>query len=345
MTDPATSGSQSAPARSSGVEAVLTALQKVVEVPDGKPRPRKDRKKEAATSVAVTGWSNAGEPDIADLLTKRLPARTHVVVAFNALDWEKEPRAAGALLAADVATEAGRRRRRWRRIFQPVATEMTTPQVRWWRRVAAVGISAIAATVVVALPSVRDAFASLTNKGGVVGELATHAVNSPVATVMVIAALYFFVAVRAWNATTAVARFASSARSEAARGTSAEICKELRKLIRQALRHPRWTFWARLWRRRRDTRRFVVVLNGTEHCDDDFVLELLEVARKILAIGNVVIVLVGELDGIRAAADRKFTTPDGTTNYQRSRKLMHKLVRTVLPLPRPGRAEAQERDT
>lgn len=181
-TDSWASRTQPVPARvrPSTTDAVVTALRELVDEWTGTP----------PITAAVTGWDMAGRPDIAGLLRRRFPELTHVICSFDAAEWEGESRSPGAMLAAGVARAAGQHRRWWRRAFQPVSTELSSPQTRWWRRLTAAVISVVVAAVVVALPGVRDSLASLAGKGGVIGDLAAQATHSPTATAAVIAALF-----------------------------------------------------------------------------------------------------------------------------------------------------------
>jgi hypothetical protein len=308
----------------SATDAVVTALGELVRDWPGAP----------PVTAAVTGWDVAGRPDIAGRLRERLGEPVHVVCSFDAAQWERESRPPGAMLAAGVAKEAGWRRRWWRRAFQPVSTEMSSPQTRWWRRLTAAVVSAASAAVVVALPAVRDTLATLAGKGGLIGDLAGQATSSAIATAGVIAVLFWFVAVRAWNATTAIARFASSARDEAVKGTFGEIRGELDKLVRQALR-----------KRRRD-RRFVVVLENVDGCGGDFALELCEVAKKLLGLDGVVLVFLGELAAMEEAANRKFSVPPGTPNADRmGQRHVRALIPNIVAMPRPNRDDVRSRET
>lgn len=150
--------------RPSTTEAVVTALRVVVdEWADAQP-----------LTVAVTGWSRNGRPHIGDLLRESFPDRSHVISTFDAHLWEGESRSPAAMLAAAVARAAAGHRTWLRRVFQPVATEMSTPHTRWRRRLAAGGVSGVIAAGLVALPNVRDSLTNLVANGGLVGDRPLH---------------------------------------------------------------------------------------------------------------------------------------------------------------------------
>ncbi|GAB2987294.1 hypothetical protein [Saccharothrix stipae] len=298
-------------ARPSPADAVVTAIEQVViEWPDDDP----------PITVAVTGWDTGGRPDIADLLRKRLPARSHVVCSFDAADWEGNARPPDALLARGVARAAGQRRNWVRRAFQPISVEMSSPRTRRWRKVLAGVVSAFIAAGVVALPDVRAAVFSLAGKGGPIGELASQAVRSPVVAAVLLALVFWVVLNRAWTATTAIARFTASVRDEATKGTFEEVREQLAKLIRQALRVRR--------RARPNGRRFVVVVRNIDSCGGDFVLDLCEKAKKIVRAPGVVLVFLGDLRTMEEAAVRKTGLPVESVH---ARRLGHRHVRKLIP--------------
>jgi len=181
--------------------------------------------------VVVTGWRAVGKPPLALLVRDRLAEvgtlpDPPIVCEFNALDSEGDT-VPGAALAAEVAKSVAGQRHWWRRAFQPVSTVMASPQTRWWRRIAAGALSALLAAVIVAIPSVQDVAAAFAEEEGAIGRLAELADGNPLITLALLSALFWFVAVRAWNATTALARFISSARDEAAQGTIGDVRGEL----------------------------------------------------------------------------------------------------------------------
>jgi hypothetical protein len=310
--------------RPSPADAVVTALEQViVEWPDDDP----------PVTVAVTGWDTGGRPDIADLLRKRLPPRSHVVSSFDATDWERDSRPPAALLARGVARAAGERRNRLRRVFQPISVEMSSPRTRRRRKVLAGVVSAFIAAGVVALPDIRAAVFSLAGKGGPIGELASQAVRSPVVAAVLLALVFWVVLGRAWTATTAIARFTASVRDEAAKGTFEEVRDQLAKLVRQALRA------------RRHGRRFVIVVRNIDSCGGDFVLELCETAKKIVRAPGVVLVFLGDLRTMEEAAVRKTGLPVESAHARRlGRRHVGNLIPNVVALPHATGGEVWEQE-
>jgi hypothetical protein len=299
-------------------------------------------------AVAVTGWSDAGKPPIADLLRDRLNSQAqerdrYLVCVFEAFISEGGGSTPGAELAKAIAEGVAGERRWWRRTFQPVATTMASPRTRWWRRVGAAVLSAVLAAAIVAIPGSLD-LRSLATDGGLLGSLARRTEQTPAITVAFLAALFWFVAVRTWNATNAIARFVSSARDEAATGTLRDVRGELIRLIGQALRRPQHRLGRWLWRiRGRDNhrQRLVVVIQDTDLCADDFKLDLCETAYKLLRDEQneqITVVLLGDLRGLVRAASLKFALSGDAGGPaldpdKRGRDHIRHLMPYTIPLP------------
>lgn len=311
-------------ARPSPADAVVTAIEEVVvEWPDDDP----------PITVAVTGWDTGGRPDIADLLRERLPARSHVVCSLDAADWEGDAQPADALLARGVARAVGQRRNWLRRVFQPISGAMSSPQTRRRRKVLAGVVSAVFAGGVVAWPGGRAVVFSLAGKGGPIGEIASQAVRSPVIATILLGLVFWVVVNRAWTATTALARFTASVRDEATKGTFEEVRDHLAKLVRQGLRASR------------HGRRLVVVVRNLDSCGGDFVLDLCEKAKKILRARGVVLVFLGDLRTMEAAAVRKTGLPVESAPARRlGRRHVRKLIPNVVALPHATSDEVWERE-
>lgn len=294
---------------------------------------------EAPTAVVVTGWRAAGKPPLALLVRDRLAEvgtlpDPPIVCEFNALDSEGDT-VPGAALAAEVAKSVAGQRHWWRRAFQPVSTVMASPQTRWWRRIAAGALSALLAAVIVAIPSVQDVAAAFAEEEGAIGRLAELADGNPLITLALLSALFWFVAVRAWNATTALARFISSARDEAAQGTIGDVRGELARLILQALR--------RGWIRWRYRRHLIVAIRNIDCCRGDFAFELCEVAYKLLRHEHVVTIFLGEVEPLEEAAVRKFSMPGEAPQSVRGHNHIRDLIPIVVALPAPNPAELRDR--
>lgn len=298
--------------------------------------------REAPIAVAVTGWREVGKPHLAQLVRDRLAkvgslSDPPIVCEFDAFDSEGDSPPVAALTAA-VAESVARHRRWWRRAFQPVPTIMASPQTRWWRRIGAGALSALLAAVIVAIPSLQDVTAALADEEGAVGQLAELANDDPLGPLALLAALFWLVAVRTWNATTALTRFIRSARDEAAQGTIAEIRGELARLIFQALR--------RGWIRRRYRCHLIIAIHDIDRCRGDFAFELCEIAHKLLHHEHVVTIFLGEVEPLEEAAVRKLAASgeggEGAAQRARGRNHIRDLIPIFLPLPAPNRAQLRD---
>ena len=288
-----------------------------------------DRKTDTPLTVAVTGPWGAGKTSLARLVERRLRVvdgwpEPHLVCWFSASLHEDAP-SPGVALASAVTATVNRCRPWWRRVLHPVSVVMISPRDRWRRQLAAGLLAAVASVLIVALPPTRDLVSEVATGAGPVSGLAEAALSSPLAGGILLAALFWLVAGRAFTATTALTRFLASPRDEAAKGTMGDVRQELGTLIRHALRCKR---------------RLVIFVDDLDRCTGERALEICQVAGKLLDFSQVVTVLIGELDPLAAAAGRQFSLAGqandapGDTDL-RGRRYLQKLVQVTLPLPPP----------
>ena len=216
----------------------------------------------------------------------------------------------GAALAAVVARTANSNRPAWRRLLNPIPAAMLKPNERWRRRVVLAVFALIVAAVVVLIGPLREPLLSLkpieATGAASAGSFAAYAL------------LALLVARSVLGVADQAARFIDDPKSEAARGSMAEVKQQLASLINQG---------------RRDGV-FVIYVDDLERCTPERALEVCEVASQLLAHEGVVTVLIADMDAIAAAAEARFPRSAKTPGEMGSR-FLEKIVQIHVALPPP----------
>lgn len=261
-------------------------------------------------SLGISAPWGAGKTSLAQMVEQRLltdPPREgrspHITCWFDA--WAHDDAAhLGSALAADVANTLDPFRG-WRRFVEPLPSRMLTAQQRVRRRglLTLLGVLTLVAAVVAAvalgrsdwLPGSVTEWASV-SKGGTVG-------------VGLAALLWgvFVAGTKVLPAASSLASFVLDPGSEATRGSMAAVRQQMGRLVSQA------TAGGQSLRRRAGRRRVVIFVDDLERCRPPRAVEVCEVARKLLDHPGVVIVFVGDLSVIAAAARLRYQESDGAS--------------------------------
>ena len=275
---------------------------------------------ETPLTMAVSAPWGGGKTSVARMVRQRLDERTasrrnnRPVLACWFDAWmHVDAEHLGAALAGAVARTADHARPRWRRMLNPVPAAMLGPQERWRRRMTIALLAALLAALVVLVGPWSDNAAELLGIEhaaglGALGPLLTSAL------------LAVGVARLAFRAADDAARFIDDPRSEAARGSMAQVREQLGRLIRQARRGGR----------------LVIYVDDLERCTPERALEVCEVASQLLSHEGVVTLLLADMDTIAAAADAHYLAQDGD-HRGTGRAFLEKIVQVQVALPPPHR--------
>jgi KAP family P-loop domain len=259
----------------------------------------------APWGAGKTSVARMMERDLAERVVERSGSGRRIVCHFNAWEHDDAPHL-GAALAARVARVASHRRRRWRRLLQPLPTAMLDPRERWWRVVRLGLIAALLAAALAAFPPTREVAEDRLGLGS-----ATAGVFG---IVCLAAALWGLVHRAARNA----AKFVDDPGSEAARGSIKEVKDQLGELIEQSTRGGR----------------MVIVIDDLDRCPAERAVEVFEVASQLLAHDGVVTVLLADMRSLSKAASRAYGADAGDAEV--GRQYLEKLVQLELDLPPPA---------
>jgi hypothetical protein len=276
---------------------------------------------ETPLTIAVSAPWGGGKTSVAKMVRWRLAERTasrgrdRPVLAcwFDAWLHNDAPHL-GAALATAVARTANEARPVWSRLLNPVPSVMLGPQQRWRRRLLMAALAvAVAALVVVISPLSQPVgklleVDNLGDKGGVAGPLLTSAL------------LLVLVARTVFRAAEDAAHFVDDPRSEAARGSMAQVKEQLGDLIKQARR----------------SGRLVIYVDDLERCAPARALEVCEVANQLLSHEGVVTILVADMHTVAAAAEARHPSQDAD-GADAGRRFLEKIVQLQVALPPPHR--------
>jgi hypothetical protein len=290
-------------------------------------------------TLAISAPWGAGKTSLAQLVERRLidwpllrGDRPHIVAWFNAWLHDDAPHL-GAACAADIAKAANRHRTLWRRFISPLPGAMLSPEERWRRRIFIAVLALIAAIPVAAVPGMRHLFV---DAGAKQGGLSYGASLGSVA-----AALGISYAL--WSRVFAIAQAASSfvddPRSEAAKGSMADVRRQLGRIIAQGTRD----------------RRLVIFVDDLERCRPPRAVEVCETVSQLLGHPNVVTVLIADMRAVAAAAAIKYAALEGRYAPQDAdtgalamlhqtygRAYLEKIVQIQIDLPTVGRESLAE---
>ena len=255
-----------------------------------------DRKATATPLIAAISapWG-AGKTTLSELVQEQLRAagdwdEPHIICRFNAWKHDDAPHLGGAF-AADVAQRANRYRHWWRRLMQPLPSEMLTPEQRWRRNCYIILISFAVAIGLVLGTKSRNLITAAANPTKANWTAAEHATHGWGATLLVFLAAFIFLYPKVIAGTRSVARFITDPQSEAARGSMHSVRDQLGKLIHSATRN---------------NRRFIIFVDDLERCRPPRAVEVCEVASQLLDHGGVITVLVGDMEAIAMSAAIKY---------------------------------------
>jgi hypothetical protein len=290
-----------------------------------------DPRTDTPLTVAISGPWGSGKTSLAELLCRRLADEKiwqlywkdpPVTCWFNAWMHGDAPNV-GAALAASVTRQVSRHRPWYWRLLSPLPSVMLSPERRAWRRVWVGLVLASSALLVLMgtlwlIPGVRPA-------GGALGHLFGH---WQILTVYAAIPALIGVGRTVFRVSGTVGTFIDAPQSAAAQGTIAEVCDQLRRVMRQAQRQ---------WRGQAQ-RRVVIFVDDLERCPADKALDMCEVVSQLLGQQDVVTVLIADLDLLESAAETRYRPSgsgtaggDGYTDV--GQEYLHKLIQLRFNLP------------
>jgi KAP family P-loop domain len=245
-------------------------------------------------TIAISAPWGSGKTSLANLVVRRLrdwPVLNgdpeHVICWFRAWIHDDAPHL-GASFAADVAKTVNAHRPLLRRTISPLPGAMLSAEERWHRRLLVAGIALLIALPSAFVPGLRDLFI----EQGVGRGAAFGASLTSVAAVLTVVYLIWS---RLFALAQKAASFVDDPKSEAAKGSMAEVREQLGKLIAQVTHR----------------RRLVIFVDDLERCRPPRAVEVCEVATQLLDHPQVVTVLLADMRAIAAAAAIKYAALEG----------------------------------
>jgi KAP family P-loop domain len=294
-----------------------------------------DRKATSTPLIAAISapWG-AGKTTLSELVQEQLRVpgewdEPHIICRFNAWKHDDAPNL-GAAFAAEVAQRANRHRLWWRRLAQPLPSEMLTPEQRWRRKCYIILISLAIATGLVLGAKSRNLITAVARPTDANWTAAEHAAHGWALALLILLAALTFIYPKIFAGAQSVARFITDPQSEAAQGSMNSVRDQLGKLIHAATRR---------------NRRFIIFVDDLERCRPPRAVEVCEVASQLLDHRGVVTVLVGDMEAIALSAAIKYRAlelPDANqadidvlkTSYtQYGRTYLQKIVTIQFDLP------------
>jgi hypothetical protein len=281
-------------------------------------------------TLAIHAPWGAGKTSLARLVEKRLTggpaaggAEPHVTMWFNPWMHEDAPSLRGAFVA-EVAQQAGRKRRLWRRLLFPLPAGLRSPSQQLRVRLMQgalllsvallVGLAAVGLGLATAPDWTPPAWIPKVGPDLVVAALVVSATGFGLRLVGAVGG--------------AIASFVRDPKAESATGSIPGVRAQLGKLLRQAT--PRGS-------------RFVVFIDDMERCSPPRAVELLEAISQLVDHPDVVVVLVADMEGVAAHAELKYA--DLARQQKRDdfgRPYLEKIVQVQFDVPAPavGRVRA-----
>jgi hypothetical protein len=269
-------------------------------------------------TIAVNGQWGAGKTSVARLLQERLTkaprsGRPHLVCWFDAWSQADAPDVTAALAAA-VAREAYHGQGRVWRILSPLPVGLRDPKDRrrrvWWL----VGAVAFVVALVIAAAMLWVGDGSVKDTAV---QLGLTALAGAGALKVVTEGISPFSA--------AVSGYVKDAEKAAATGAVSQVRDDLAKVARRATH-----------RLAEPARRLVVVIDDLDRCPPSVAVAVCTAFSQLLALPNVVVVLLGDIERIAEAAGEQFDTT-GKKEVQQvvGQRYLDKVVQYEINLPTP----------
>lgn len=294
-----------------------------------------DRKATATPLIAAISapWG-AGKTTLSELVQEQLRVPgdwddPHIICRFDAWKHDDAPNL-GAAFASEVAQQANRYRRWWRRLIQPIPPVMLTPEQRWRRKCYIILTSLAIAIGLVLGAKTRALITAAAHPTSNNWTAAEHAVHGWAASLLIVIAALIFVYPKILTGAQSVARFITDPQSEAAQGSMNSVREQLGNLIRSATRK---------------NRRFIIFVDDLERCRPPRAIEVCEVASQLLDHPGIIVVLVGDMEAIAMSAAIKYrnleipensqggSNPFGASYAQYGRSYLQKIVTIQFDLP------------
>jgi hypothetical protein len=244
-------------------------------------------------TIAINGPWGSGKTSLAKMAEARLPIGSdwdapHVVCWFDAWANDDAPHL-GAAFAAAVANTVNKQRRWWVRLFRPLPSVMLSPEQRWRRRLWLGVLTVALAAAAIFWPTGNSLLTPLLHPGASISHLGYGMVATRLALPVLVAVI--LLAQRLTPGIQGIARWIDNPGSEAARGSMQAASRQLRGLIKQALR---------------GKRRLMIFVDNLERCRPPRAVEVCEVVSQLIGHPEVVTVLIGDIDTIALSAEIKY---------------------------------------
>jgi KAP family P-loop domain len=265
-------------------------------------------------TIAINAPWGAGKTSLARLLQARLENGTlreppHLVCWFDAWSHSDAPDVTAALAAA-VARTAHRGQSPGTRLLHLLPTGLCDPRHRRWR----VRLLALAAVALIA----ALVWAALRSGGKQSDWNVAGALVAGTALLKVVTDGFS----PFWAALSGYVRNAEKA---AATGAVSQVKEVLAKLSRRATR--------RLWWEK--DRRLIIVVDDLDRCPRSVSLDICTATSQLLALTNVVVVLLADLDMIATAAAERFDPKVDDPEGMVGRRYLEKIVQFQIDVPQP----------
>jgi hypothetical protein len=306
-------------------EDYATALVGVINQAEGAPFTL------AINAAWGTGKSSLANLVKAQLLTVPGPGlRKPVTCDFNAWHHD-EGDALSAAFVRKVAQAADHRRRRWRRLVQPLPLYLVDREDRL-RHVGRVAMGLVQAALLACIAILAGLWAL---RAAGVASLQLPPGWLVGSSLAVGASVQWL-----WKAGTAVASYAKDPARETESGSLESVRRQLGRLVEQACP---------------DGERFVVFVDDLERCRPPNAVDVLEVVSQLLIHPQVVVVLVADMSGVAANVSVKYATladkyrPDDVVRVEADegsqaygRRFIQKIVQLQFDLPPLSQAALQD---